>query len=732
MAERIVSPGVFQRETDESFISPLPVEVGAAIIGPTVKGPVEQPTVVTSFSDYRNKFGTTFFSGSDKYEFLTSIAAQKFFANGGNSMLVTRVVSGTFDSAQSTNVLASSSINTGNWPANAASASITTIPDGNGGIGIFPPSGSGGVEAFALFTLVSQSGNNNYQTFTKTLFYNAADANTLAGIINNTPQLSSIVSASGTGLTLSLTSSEGSDLSFLSNYKILTSSDSYYLLSPYANPAANGYVSNPPFTFSVGTGAVDNNVNNNVFTLRTIGKGSKFNNSTGATDPGTEYSDGSLVSGSTDNLRWEVSGINENAGTFNLEIRRGDDNTNNTIILETYIGVNLDPESDNYISKRIGDQYTTITDYNGQSMVVVNGDNPNISRYVYVSAVAKPTPQYLNNDSSVGTDTSGTSYSASLPFPQSGSFYNGVGDIIPTGQAGRYFENISSANTQGLTAASYTTAINILGNKDEYRFNSITAPGIYNADYATTVNLLVEMCETRGDAFYVTDLVAKNATIAQVTTEASELNTNFAGAYWPWVQTPSTELSKNVWVPTSTVMQGVYAFNDRVAAPWFAPAGLNRGGIPATRAEIKLTQGLRDTLYDAKVNPIATFPRTGVVAFGQKTLQTKASALDRINVRRLLIALKNFIGDTSRNLVFEQNTTVTRNRFLNAVNPYLESVQQRQGLFAFRVIMDETNNTADVVDRNQLVGQILLQPTKTAEFIILDYVIRPTGASLTE
>ena len=206
------------------------------------------------------------------------------------------------------------------------------------------------------------------------------------------------------------------------------------------------------------------------------------------------------------------------------------------------------------------------------------------------------------------------------------------------------------------------------------------------------------MCETRGDAFYVADLVKYGQTVATTTTEAGELNTNFAGAYWPWIQTPSTELSQNVWAPASTVMQGVYAFNDNVAAPWFAPAGLNRGGIPATRAEIKLTQGLRDTLYDAKVNPIATFPRTGVVAFGQKTLQTKASALDRINVRRLLIALKNFIGDTSRTLVFEQNTTVTRNRFLNAVNPYLESVQ----------------------------------PTKTAEFIILDYVIKPTGASLTE
>ena len=227
-------------------------------------------------------------------------------------------------------------------------------------------------------------------------------------------------------------------------------------------------------------------------------------------------------------------------------------------------------------------------------------------------------------------------------------------------------------------------------------------------------------------------MVPYGSSVTTVTTEAGELNTNFAGTYWPWVQVPSTELSKNVYVPASTVMQGVYAANDRVAAPWFAPAGLNRGGLPVVRTEFKLNQKVRDKLYDNKVNPLATFPRVGPVAYGQKTLQKKASALDRINVRRLLISLKNFIGDTSKNLVFEQNTTVTRNRFLNAVTPFLESVQQRQGLFAFRVVMDESNNTAEAIDRNQLVGQIFIQPTKTAEFIILDYTIQPTGATFND
>jgi phage tail sheath protein FI len=177
-------------------------------------------------------------------------------------------------------------------------------------------------------------------------------------------------------------------------------------------------------------------------------------------------------------------------------------------------------------------------------------------------------------------------------------------------------------------------------------------------------------------------------------------------------------------------MAGVYAFNDSVGAEWFAPAGLNRGGIGSViRAEKRLSANDRDDLYAANVNPLATFPGEGVVAFGQKTFQKRATSLDRVNVRRLLINLKRFVSSVSRQLVFEQNTTVTRNRFLSVVNPYMEQIVSKQGLYAYKVIMDDTNNTADVIDRNQLVGQIYVQPTKTAEFIILDFTLQPTGAA---
>ena len=188
-----------------------------------------------------------------------------------------------------------------------------------------------------------------------------------------------------------------------------------------------------------------------------------------------------------------------------------------------------------------------------------------------------------------------------------------------------------------------------------------------------------------------------------------------------------------VFVPPSAVIPGVLAFNDKVAHEWFAPAGLNRGGIEnAIQAERKLTQANRDDLYESNVNPIATFPGQGICVWGQKTLQKKASALDRVNVRRLLIRLKKFIASSSRFLVFEQNNGKTRARFLGIVNPFLESVQSNSGLSAFRIVMDDTNNTPDVVDRNILYGQIFVQPTRTAEFIVLDFTIQPTGATFPE
>jgi phage tail sheath protein FI len=338
-----------------------------------------------------------------------------------------------------------------------------------------------------------------------------------------------------------------------------------------------------------------------------------------------------------------------------------------------------------------------------------------------------PTINYLGNDGVVvNKDANGISYSASLPQAVSGGFHSATGTIIG---GANFFKNINGTNSQGLVVGDYTDAIALLENKDDYQFNIITVPGLNANDHSTATDAVISLAENRGDCIAVIDLVPYESIISAVTTEAGVLNSSYAASYWPWLQTKSAT-GKNEWIPASVVIPGVYTFTDAAAAPWFAPAGLVRGGIPGViQAERRLTKGERDTLYASKVNPIASFPGTGISVFGQKTLQTKASALDRVNVRRLLIELKKFIGDQAKNLVFEQNTISTRNKFLATVNPYLESVVQRQGLYAYRVVMDDSNNSADVVDRNQLVGQIYIQPAKTIEFVVLDFTIEPTGAT---
>jgi phage tail sheath protein FI len=565
MAETLISPGVLARENDQSFITQQPVTVGAAIIGPTVKGPVEIPTVVTSYSQFQNIFGTTFVSASDTYTYLTSITAYNYFQNGGESLLVARVVSGSYTFASS-----------------------------------------------------------------------------------------SAISASSLAAT---------------------------------QPA---------------------------LVLETISKGAIMNSTS------AEGTNGQLSSGSSDNIRWEIVNSSTSSGTFDLLIRQGNDLTNSKTVLETWTNLSLDPKAPNFVAKVIGD-YTF--NYNSTTnQIEVSGSYPNASSYVRVKTVNLLTPDYFDNNG-----TPKNQYTSSIPLSASGSF----GGAIGTFGAANMYQAITNSNTQGLVSGSYVDMVNLLSNQDDYRFNVILTPGLIDSLHTGVCTSIISNTQNRGDNIYVLDLVPYGTAAAStVVGQAATRNTSYAASYWPWVQVQDPDLGKNVWVPASTVIGGVYAFNDKAAEPWFAPAGINRGGLgQVIRAEQKLPQSSRDVLYNGKVNPIATFPGTGVVVYGQKTLQTKSSALDRVNVRRLLIELKNYISQIALNLVFEQNTIATRNSFLSQVNPYLESIQQRQGLFAFKVVMDDSNNTADVIDRNQLVGQIYLQPTKTAEFIYLDFNILPTGAT---
>jgi hypothetical protein len=432
---------------------------------------------------------------------------------------------------------------------------------------------------------------------------------------------------------------------------------------------------------------------------------------------------GALASGSSNNIRWEVTNVNTGSGLFTLIIRRGDDNDTQKNVLETWANVSLDPQLPNYVSRVVGDIKPVFDATNGY--VNYTGSFKNSSRYVRIASVTTPNVDSIDNNGNYKS----SQYALTLPSVGSGSFGGSFsGGVADTTAQKLMNENITTTNIQGFHPDDWNRAFTLLSNKDEYKFNLLLAPGV-GLDGAASDNGIA-CVEARGDAFFPVDNGIYGTSVTTATTNAAGASSNYAGTYYPWVQLYSSNLGKVVWCPPTTIVGGALAFSDQVGAEWFAPAGLNRGGIPSVvLAERRLQQSDRDTLYNANVNPLATFPGSGVCIFGQKTLQRKPTALDRINVRRLLIALKEFIGNVSLKLVFEQNTTVTRNRFLSQVNPYLESVVQRQGLYAYKVVMDDTNNTADVIDRNQLVGQIYIQPTKTAEFIILNYNIQPTGAS---
>jgi phage tail sheath protein FI len=694
MAEQIVSPGVFTRENDQSLITSQPVEAGSALVGPTVKGPVGIPTIVTSYSDFKNKFGSTIISGGVNYTYLTSISAYNYFNQGGDTLLITRAVSGSFTSA--TSPITNANVDAaGTKASTGVLAGVTSsITASNEGIRLTI---DGGVTNFFF---VSNSAAQDVPSLN--LYYFDGSATALATEINTNG--STYFSASTDGGNITIFDAEAG-----------TGGNSYQLFSGSLSTLLNEEEINSA-SFTGGTDAV----NATAFTLATIAKGD-IQNSTGSLD-----ANGVLESGSKDNLRIEISSQDTSSGTFNLLVRRGNDSTREKVVLEQYNNISLDPEADNYIEKAIGNQYKQIaTDDAGNPYIQVVGDYPNISNLVYVQSVASTTPSYLDAQGAI----SNQSFTASIPTVQSESFSSATGANF--GDDARFYDNINSTNTQGLSPSDYTQSLAILANKDQYLYNVITIPGVIDGltGHASVITDVITKQEERTDAITVVDLASYSENKNQAITRAGARNSSYAATYWPWLQTKDPDTGKLVWVPASTLIPSVYAFNDKTSETWFAPAGLNRGSLPTVvRAKQNLQRADRDVLYNANVNPIATFPNTGVVVFGQKTLQKAATALDRINVRRLLISVKSFISQVSQNLVFEQNSLATRNNFLTQVNPFLESVQQKQGLYAFRVVMDETNNTPDVIDRNQLVGQLFLQPTKTAEFIILDFNVLPTGA----
>ena len=819
MAERIVSPGVFTRERDLSFLPVGVGEIGAAIIGPTRKGPAFVPTVVTSFADFEEIFGTY------TTDYYTPYAVREYLRSAGSVTIVKVGYLGGYI-ASSVNLVVAG--NGGNPNLVAATFAPTAL---NGsGLGSVSASLGGDVDA-ASFTL------------------------SLAGA-NATASVSGLAIGAGAGTGTLFSDVIGAD----ANQSVIGSTAApQYIYKDFkssisASLATNAIVSTSTVSIEVQASGLDfqsgggDSVNDTTYEITNNGN----KDSAAARTP---YIQSQKVGGSATNLfriYMRVDGTQSNHyyvvvsdvkppstgnsspdfSEFSLALH----SSNGALVEGPINKLNLDPASANYLPKVIGDQFQTVTT---AGEVVLHGDFPNLSKHMRVGdydekvfsgtkslqpmgfakvfdpVVATATVPTASFNTSQVTTQSPLVYNPNVPYgiKLSETYFNeneldtnlqylspipaaadnggnadfsledmkgfGLTTSEPSNTYGTSFVtsannltvsassvqlkfavpmqhgfdgglparsintggDITAANVMGFDCSSatasgsiaYKRAIDVVSNPDEIDINMLVTPGIIHSLHPSVTNHAMDKVESRADCFYILDTAQWNDNVSTAVNNVATIDTNYAATYYPWVKMDDPSTGIGVWVPPSVVIPGVIAFTDRVAHEWFAPAGLNRGGLSSVRvAKKKLTHTDRDRLYEARVNPIATFPNQGVVVFGQKTLQAKPSALDRINVRRLLIRLKKFIASSSRFLVFEQNDSSTRSRFLNIVNPFLESVQSNSGLSAFRVVMDDSNNTPDVIDRNQLVGQIFIQPTRTAEFIVLDFTVLPTGAAFPE
>jgi phage tail sheath protein FI len=765
MAEKIVSPGVFTKENDLSFLQQGVADIGAAFIGPFKEGPLV-PTIVNSQAEFEQLFGSV----DDTY--YTPLAVQSYLREAGTATIC-RVAgkTGYTEKAPLLLIAASGSqsgalgvlFNT-SGSAIGFTGTLTSDLDGSGDFSILL-SGSG-VVATGYSASLELSDDNDIESVFGTSAYGAKRAYAYTffkenGFIFNTGSYT-ISSAdgilSGAGTTTAFAGNISASMVVLADQKFSGSYGTGEACEALTPMIKSQLISGDRYSlFQFETITAGNAANTKV-------KVGISNVKAAGTTNGTDY------------------------GTFTVIVRDFNDTDKKKVVLETFTNVNLDPNSPNFISRVIGDRKRNI---DSLGKITETGDWVNNSKYIrianlndaapvqavpfghaayqlpvnagnyasYIPRVSFSTGSVVDSSkySGIDFDNNGDNKIYMKPVPVSAGnganavfsldtiagltlslttsaeiakrqfivgFQEGFDGFAPNTNAA----DIDPATTAGKLA--YGKHIAALSNADEYDINMVIAPHVNRADHSSVFTSILDMVEGRADAFFIGDAGNASTSLSATITQAQSVDSNYAAVYYPWIKTIDVNTNKLITVPPSVLLPGVFAANDRVAAEWFAPAGLNRGGLVGAVSVLnRLTQSEKDDLYENKVNPIVQFPGQGIVVFGQKTLQDKPSALDRINVRRLLLTVRKYIASTSRYLVFEQNTSETRNRFLNIVNPYLESIQQRQGLYSFRVVMDDTNNTPDVIDRNIMKGSIYLQPTKTAEFIQIDFNILPTGAA---
>jgi hypothetical protein len=748
MTEQILSAGVYAYENDQSFYSQGTSATGLAVVGPTSKGAAFVPTDVTTYSQFSAKFGadtSTSYTAQTVYNYLqagTTAKVVRVLGNGGfkystDSKLIA-ITSGSYILSvlyPTQNDNAAVGLSSGSsFAGNYSSFGATVLAQS--GSGIISSSFSSSLNPTSDLYLTKVLGNDaNYQT----------------GSIFPYLLFSNFITGSGA---LSVTSSFGtSSIQFTSANCTFTSSN------------ASGYDhASTPWVLA------DSGVR--LFKFHHTSDGF-------ATNKDIKISIANIKVGSSLSTY----------STFDVLVRQWNDTDKNPSLIEQFIGVTLDPDSANFLPKVIGDKYSyydtanakvldhgyfvnnsnyirvevtdgvanggthaqlipngfealseTIAGFPGFTLPKATTINSTAASFIYSGFdygnvdnlnYLNPVPQEAGSGLNVNFVKPAGDNKFTLPFQGGTDGMNytvikKIGANIAADGTNVFGFDLSTSSTAGTLA--YGKALSIISNKEQYLFDLLSIPGVIEEYHAPVTALGQALVESRIDAVYIRDLTGVNSTIASAVAAAAPLDSSYCAVYYPWLLVRDLGSSKNVFVPASVVVPQVYAYSDRVSAEWFAPAGLSRGLVSATDTRIRLSKADRDALYVGRVNPIAKFPQ-GLAIWGQKTLQIKDTALNRINVRRLLINLRTYISNVANNYVFENNTTATRNSLVSAITPYMESVQSRQGLYAFRVQIDDTLNTNDVIDRNQLIGKIYISPAKSIEFILLEFNVTATGAT---
>jgi len=755
MAEVHVSPGVYVRERDFSYYVSSIGNSKLALIGETKKGPAMTPMLVKNMGEFREKFGKT---DPNKH---VGYCAQEYFKNANEAYIV-RVLGDDLLRGTANEIIPLHA-----WDSTAAAfVCVATI---------LAPQNTD----YLLQTGVTTTANVGFTAgglYSGTInLYNKSSASYIETLFPRTQDLS-IGNKLATQHIFPTTIARGLTFSGTILYSGITSGNSSSILSTeplyvdgYSNARTPLIVSSVPNVSSEGVG---------LFTLYSLSDGKDANNE----------------------IKIEIANIDIANNKFDIYVREIDDTNASRKILESYVGVTLDPTSTNYILKQIGDSQDDSGDYALKSnYIYADVESGDLSNYVpggfnrivapvsgsslTAGEVAFPqwnmTTTYLtttavkrqclglnhattdddllmigNNSAWDMTKTSDhylkgfhlqSGASSTYYYSGSSGFTSGTGGyevtdakfVVPVlgGNDGWFWSaetrlRLLSGAASTSEETQWKSAIDTVKNTDEYDINLVATPGIaINQAISTYAR---EMCETRADCLYIGDMPSNYTSVAQAIDATAAIDSSYAATFWPYVQIWDSDNSRDVWIPPTAQALGAMAYTDSVSDPWWAPAGLNRGILTVNKAKYKLDQDDRDILYSNKINPIATFPGQGIAIWGQKTLQTNTTALDRINVRRMMLYIEKVIAGASKYIVFQPNDETTWDHFKGLVQPILDIVKIRRGLYDFRIIMDETTNTDDLIDRNTMLGQIYIKPTKTAEAITINFNIMPHGAVFTE